>query len=113
MKTSDGLRQYGGLSDHGGLSDNEKEFPPLPEPQLKPAPVTASRAPPKQDGGAGTGADFTGTIPTGLPPPGLPAHVYMGKGYGRVGFNSATYGGCDPWLAKRGGGRGGGPSPVG
>ncbi len=63
--------------------------------------------------GEGAGADFAGTVPTGLPPPGLPAHVYMGKGYGmRAGFNSATYGGCDPWLTKGGGrGRGGaGPS---
>ena len=48
-------------------------------------------------------------------PRGLPAHVYLGKGYPKAGFNSATYGGIDPWLnSKRvSKGRGGGHSDAG
>ena len=78
---------------------DEDEFPPLPS---------------VPDSGAG--AYYTGKLPPGVPPPGLPAHVYLGKGFPRAGFNSATYGGCEPWIAKgkggrgRGGGKGGGPS---
>ena len=94
----------------GNSPQSEAGFPPLPDPKPKPTPVVVPQ-PPTRECGQGAGADFTGSIPPGLPPPGLPAHVYLGKGYGfKPGFNSATYGGTDPWLSGgRGRGRGGGP----
>ena len=81
-------------------------FPPLPS---KPS----RRSPSPAAGDVGAGAYYTGNVPAGLPPAGLPAYVYRGKGYPRAGFNSATYGGCEPWVAKGGRGRGGGPSRSG
>ena len=83
----------------------EEECSEAGDPPLPPAPAPARESPPT------TSSQVDRDKRVGEPsiPRGLPAHVYIGKGFGRVGFNSATYGGIDPWLAKRAPkGRGGG-----